>query len=198
MKSPGFCLFFIILAQFGWCDEISDGCGEISVKAENGDAEAQFKLAFAYIFAHGLAKSNLFSNLSFSREAMCSNERSANITSETNSWNESSANITKEANKGDGTSTEWLTKAFEWLTKAAEQGHAVAQHNLGQMYCNGDCCPVSYVKAYAWTSNACTNGDEKANDTLSAIKQKMTPEDISKAQALAAEISERIKSNKKK
>ena len=37
-------------------------------------------------------------------------------------------------------------KAIEWYEKAAEQGHAYAQYNLGNMYRNGHGVDVNYKK----------------------------------------------------
>ena len=55
------------------------------------------------------------------------------------------------------------------------------------MYANGKGVPEDYVKAHMWWSLAKTQGDERAAEGLDAVKEVMTPADISKAQALASE-----------
>ena len=63
----------------------------------------------------------------------------------------------------------------------------MAQFNLGQMYGLGKGVPVNYIDAYMWWSLAKAQGHERAATSLDRIKKRMTPADISKAQALASE-----------
>ena len=67
------------------------------------------------------------------------------------------------------------------------QGHADAQNNLGVMYSTGEGVPVNNVKAYMWWALAKAQGDEGAAGNLDIIKEQMTPDQITKAQALASE-----------
>ena len=83
-------------------------------------------------------------------------------------------------------------EAVKWFRKAAEQGDALAQKNLGVMYVTGEGVPVNNVKAYMWWALAKAQGDEGAAGNLDIIKEQMTPADISKAQALASEMWEKI------
>src|SRR5262249_9590711 len=46
--------------------------------------------------------------------------------------------------------------AVQWFTKAAEQGHAVAQLNLGGMYRYGRGVARSYGEAHKWVRGAIT------------------------------------------
>jgi TPR repeat protein len=78
-------------------------------------------------------------------------------------------------------------EAVKWYRKAAEQGHAPAQYNLGNMYGKGEGVPVNNVRAYMWWSLAKAQGSESAATNLDIVKKRMTPADISKAQALASE-----------
>src|SRR5262245_7004192 len=43
-------------------------------------------------------------------------------------------------------------EAMRWLEKAADQGHAMAQFGLGNMFLNGQGVPQDIVRAYAWFS----------------------------------------------
>ena len=78
-------------------------------------------------------------------------------------------------------------KAVHWFRKAAEQGHAEAQNNLGVMYYSGEGVPEDYVQAYAWTSIAAAQGLKDAKKNKDIAKKQMTPAQITKGQALAAE-----------
>ncbi|MFQ5983970.1 MAG: tetratricopeptide repeat protein [Alphaproteobacteria bacterium] len=54
-------------------------------------------------------------------------------------------------------------KAAEWYRKAADQGHTLAQFNLGFLYYNGtsadgDPIPQSYIAAAAWLGKAAESG----------------------------------------
>ena len=78
-------------------------------------------------------------------------------------------------------------EAFKWFLKAAEQGHTMAQYNLGWIYTNGKGdVPVNNVRAYMWWSLTF------AQNSLDSIKEKMTPAQIAKAQALASEMWKKI------
>ena len=53
----------------------------------------------------------------------------------------------------------------EW-TPLAEQGDAVAQYNLGQMYHNGDGVPQDYKTTVKWYTLAAEQGDAYAQSNL--------------------------------
>ena len=78
--------------------------------------------------------------------------------------------------------------AVKWYRLAAEQGYAKAQYNLGIIYYKGQ---VSLRKdnllAYMWFHLLLVNGSELGGETRNIAAEEMTPEDISKAKALASE-----------
>jgi TPR repeat protein len=55
------------------------------------------------------------------------------------------------------------------------------------MYGKGEGVPEDYVKAHMWWSLAKAQGYKSAANNLDIVKNRMTPADISKAQALASE-----------
>ena len=57
-------------------------------------------------------------------------------------------------------------KAVEWYRKAAEQGHEVAQNNLGWMYQQGRGVPQDDQAAINWYSKAANQGYSLAQDNL--------------------------------
>jgi hypothetical protein len=81
-------------------------------------------------------------------------------------------------------------EAVNWYRKAAEQGNAMAQYNLGNMYARGDGVPENFVKAYSWYSLAAAQGHKKAQDRKSKIAKDMAREQIAEAQKLSAKCFE--------
>jgi TPR repeat protein len=57
----------------------------------------------------------------------------------------------------------------QWFRKAAEQGHAMAQFNLGVMYANGEGVPKDDAEAVKWFRKAAEQGDAKAQFNLGVM-----------------------------
>ena len=76
--------------------------------------------------------------------------------------------------------------AAEWYTKAAQQGQADAQFNLGLMHATGQGVPQSFSQAYQWFSIAAAKGDKEAEQSKKLAADKLTPEELDKAQAAVA------------
>jgi len=85
-------------------------------------------------------------------------------------------------------------EAVKWFRKAAEQGYDDAQVNLGAMYANGNGVPQDNLTAYAWWNIADSNGQELAKKYKDIIAGRMTPDQITKAEAL---VEKMIKKNPK-
>ena len=80
-------------------------------------------------------------------------------------------------------------EAVKWFKLAADQGNASAQYLLGDMYVNGHGVPQNYLKAYVWFSLSAAQlvvGTEERN----IIGAKLTPSDLSIAQAIATKCFE--------
>ena len=84
---------------------------------------------------------------------------------------------------------------IETLRQAAEQGDASAQFTLGGMYANGEGVLEDYVQAYAWYILAAAQGEEHAFKLKDELRPKMSTEQVSEAQKLAAKLSERIETS---
>lgn len=78
-------------------------------------------------------------------------------------------------------------QAAQWYHKAAEQGDAYAQATLGFRYYKGEGVPQSYKHSYAWFSVSFANGLGAAKEYRDNAVQKLSPSELSEAQALAAE-----------
>ena len=92
--------------------------------------------------------------------------------------------------RGEGVPQDYA-EARKWYRKAAEQGLADAQYNLGIMYNEAQGVTQDYVQAHMWWKLAAAQGDEDARKNRDIIAKKMTPADISKAQAMAREWMEK-------
>ena len=110
------------------------------------------------------------------------------------------------AERGDADAQYWLgekyhmgqgveqdfKEAVKWWHKAAEQGVKEAQFCLGAMYYRGDGVPEDIVTAFAWfniaAANGCEAGKEAKDTTVNKRLEKITPTQISKAQALSKEM----------
>ena len=55
---------------------------------------------------------------------------------------------------------------MKWYQRAAEQGYAVAQNNLGQMYDNGQGVRQDYQEALKWYRRAAEQGIASAQNNL--------------------------------
>ena len=64
-----------------------------------------------------------------------------------------------------------MQKAVELYTKAAEQGHAVAQFNLGKCYYDGEGVEQDMQKAVEWYTKAAEQGDEDAQEALKRLRK---------------------------
>ena len=80
-----------------------------------------------------------------------------------------------------------FTEAVKWYRLSAEQGFATAHTNLGVMYENGTGVLQDNVTAHMWYNIASANGHKKAGEYRDGLEKSMTPEDISKATAMARE-----------
>ncbi|MBN2225729.1 MAG: SEL1-like repeat protein [candidate division Zixibacteria bacterium] len=80
-----------------------------------------------------------------------------------------------------------LTVAAELYGMAAESGLAIAQRNLGEFYENGWGIPQDFAMAYVWYGLAAAQQDTVAQNHLFSISSKMSPDQISQAQARLAE-----------
>ena len=78
-------------------------------------------------------------------------------------------------------------EAVKWYRLAADQGEASAQSNLGYMYSNGHGVLQDNVMAHMWYNIGSANSSGNSGINRDIIAKKMTPADISKAQAMARE-----------
>jgi len=77
------------------------------------------------------------------------------------------------------------TEAVRLYLLSAEQGHALAQTNLGVLYVRGFGVQQDKVLAHMWFNLGAANGNEFGAENRESIAKEMTSQEIEKAQALA-------------
>lgn len=76
-------------------------------------------------------------------------------------------------------------RAFEWYMRASMKGHPGAQSGIGWYYELGLGMPApDLVRAYLWYALSSIGGDPDAVDSLEELQNRMTPEEIARAQVL--------------
>lgn len=83
-------------------------------------------------------------------------------------------------------------QAVAWYRKAIDQDYAPAKYALAGMYFKGKGVAKDKVQAYAWLSLAAAQGDGNAIANKEFIVSMLTPEQVSEAEALAAQLQSKI------
>jgi TPR repeat protein len=146
--------------------------------AEQGNARAQFNLGRMYENGRGVSKDY--------GEAATWYQKAAE-----NGLADGQLNLGYLCEMGWGVPKS-SDEALKWYHRAADQGNSVAQDNLGFMYENGQGVPTDLVSAYMWYSieaASLVTGDNynKVVTKLNLISDKLTPDQLAKAQKRAQE-----------
>jgi TPR repeat protein len=142
--------------------------------ADQGLAEAQFRLGYCYERALGLKKDDA--------EAVKWYQKAAE-----QGWREAQVVMASRCYQGIGTSQDYA-EAVKWYVKAAEQGNAEAQYRLGVCYSLGQGVPGrDFVESYKWLSLAATQGRKDALEMREKLPSyyKMTPEQVAEGRKRA-------------
>lgn len=158
--------------------------------AENGDVEAQYRLALSYYRGEGVERDPKEAFEWFEKAAKQGDDNAQFYLAkcyddgegveedkgEAFRWYKKSAergNISAQNNlaccydKGDGVEKD-KEKAFEWYKRSAEQGYADAQYNLACFYDNGKGVKENKEKAFEWYKKSAEqeNADAQYNVAL--------------------------------
>ena len=76
-------------------------------------------------------------------------------------------------------------QALVWCRRAAEQGQVEAMYMIGAQCAAGRGVRQDYVQAHVWLSLAAAEGNAVAAKSSKDVAQRMSEEDIAKAQRLA-------------
>jgi tetratricopeptide (TPR) repeat protein len=146
--------------------------------AEQGDADAQFRLGVMYESGQGVLRSDAGA-IKWYRKAAEQDDAVAQF------------NLGIMYAKGGSPN---YAEAALWYRCAADHGLGGAQFNLGMMYAEGQGVPQDYVQAHMWLNLAAAQlpslGTNQRNTTVDArdrAASKMTPQQICEAQQLAFE-----------
>lgn len=128
--------------------EVSD----LKVKAEQGDAVAQWTLGKAYEQGNGVAPNANSAAIWYRKAADQGNAAAEN-------------DLGIMYRIGDGVNRD-KEEAVRWYRKAAKQGNPQSLFNLGVSYYNGDGVPSDPISAYAWFLLAEEAGNPAATDAV--------------------------------
>lgn len=149
--------------------------------AEQGDANAQYRLGHMYSQGQGVHQDFRQAAVWFTKAA----ER-GNVVSQLSLGRLYLSGISDEVIPRD------FLKAAEWFRKAAAKGHWLAQHMLGLMYEVGSGVPQDPILAYAWYNLAATQGNDGVRKARQDLTKRMTDEQITIAQQFSGKLHEWI------
>ena len=143
------------------------------IKAEQGDAEAQNKVGEMYDNGEGVpqdfagavkwyrkAANQGHADAQYNLAMVCQGGRRI--------YDAQHNDISVMHYKGKGVPEHDMEEAVKWLRKAAEQGHAWAQCELGEIYCTGSGgVRRDYVEGEKWLRQAAEKGHAEAQNRLS-------------------------------
>jgi TPR repeat protein len=148
---------------------------EFRALALNGDAAAQYRLGVMYAKGQGVPQDDKKAASWYLKAAIQDDTRAQFA-------------IAEMYAKGQGVPQN-NKQAATWYLEAADHGFPKAQYNVGLMYAKGQGVPQNFIQAYKWLSLA---GD-MAVSSKGWIEERMTSEQIKKAQVLAQEWREKFK-----
>jgi TPR repeat protein len=77
-------------------------------------------------------------------------------------------------------------EAVRLYRAAADQGFALSQHDLGYLYATGQGVELNYVNALKWFDLAAAQGDPRAVQSSAFMQQRMSVQQVTRAEQLAA------------
>ncbi len=183
--------------------------GELSAKAAQGDAEAQFQLGMRYRNGDGVPKNYAHA---FKWLQKASEQGNARAQSEFGLMHEGGLGTVvnyeeavkwyrKSAEQGCAWGQNNLGVMYDYgfgvpqdkdeslrlFRKAAEQGMPMAQRNVGNAFTIGRGVKQDYVEAYKWLRLAALQGVQPAREQIREISLRMTPAEIEEARRRADE-----------
>jgi uncharacterized protein len=189
------------------CQKAEPNIDEIKLMANQGDLDAQNRLAAAYLQGKGVEKNPGEAQRWF-RQAAEKGYAKAQYNlgvlyftgqgvpqnhAEAFQWFSRAAgqgladaqyNLGVMYYQGSGVQQSYA-EAFDLYSRASRQGHALAEYNLGLMYLQGNGVPKDYLQAYMWLYLAAGQKVQEAAGNLDYLAARMTPGQIAEAQKTA-------------
>jgi uncharacterized protein len=150
--------------------------------ATEGNANAQFNLAYLYFNGYGVTKDE--------QKAAYWGEKAAE-----QGLKEAQSNIAGSYAQGIGVNKN-LQKAVYWYKKAAEQGDEHAQFQLGFLYHMGRGILQDEIMAYAYWSLAAIHGGIGAMKNRDMVAENLTKQELLQGRKIAADLQRKIEINK--
>ena len=135
-----YCYSCLLMNGWGCKQDINKGIDLIAELAEQGHAQAQFKLGRYYEIGEGVNQDNKKAIIWYTKAAEQGYGKAQN-------------NLGSLYMQGQGIPQNYQ-KAVEWLSKAAEQGLPPTQYRLGCLYIQGVGMEKNYEKAVEWFAKA--------------------------------------------
>lgn len=148
---------------------------EFRALALGGDASAQYRLAVMYAKGQGVPQDDQQAASWYLKAAVQDDARAQFA-------------IAEMYREGRGVPQN-DKQATTWYLEAADHGFPKAQYTVGLMYAKGEGVPQDFIQAYKWLILA----GEMAVSSKGWIEERMSPEQIKKAQALAQEWREKFR-----
>jgi TonB family protein len=123
--------------------------------AEQGNSDAQYRLALAYAQGQGVTR-DYAKALEWFRKAAEQDHVNAQFT------------LGQMYSSGEGIPQDHA-EAAKWFSKAAEQGNPGAQVSLGLIYIQGIGVPKDYVEAAKWFRKSAEQGNHRAQSILGSM-----------------------------
>jgi len=157
---------------------VDQDIAEIRKAAEQGSAEAQRKLGLKYDNGNGVPQDD--------QQAVAWYRKAAEQGDTMAQWF-----LGGMYDEGKGVALDEKQALF-WYGKAAEQGSRHAQCRLGEIFAEGHAVRQSDLVAYAWYSLAAAQGEEVAARKRDLIAARFSPDQLTKARDLAAELQTKM------
>lgn len=135
---------------------------EMKLKAEAGDAIAQFDLGLMYVLRNGVSEDNGKAN-EWMRKAATQFELFQKLAAQGDA--RAQLGLGWMYALGEGVPVD-AAKAFEWVQKAAVQGDVPAQVFLSKLYADGTGVPKNPPKALEWMKKVAEQGYAMAQEEL--------------------------------
>jgi hypothetical protein len=155
-----------------------DSIRTVRVKADKGDAAAQYDLAVRYATGNEAPK-DLTTAVSWYRQAAEQGHAEAMFA------------LGRALAKGEGVPRD-PAGGLHWYLKAAEQGHRAAQVAAGLAYVRGEGTAVNLVQGYVWLTVADSKTHELAGTNLSALAAQLSAAQKAEAATLIQDLTKRF------
>ena len=180
----GLLLIAILFVLYSSVCRASQAEERIIENANKGEAKAQYRLSLMYAAGDGVQQDYA--------AALELTKKSAN-----QGYLEAQVQLGEIFGLGLYGLSKNYSESFKWYSKAADQGYSLAFACLGGMYEDGKGVQKNYAKAYSLYSVAIKLGFWPAKDHLSALKKKMTIEQINAGEKLAKSQMEKVEKRKR-